>query len=214
MTHDPVERLRQRIFGGKDNILYQHVGYFLAWYSSVEFRLTFLLAIVSGLRDMEVVDLLTKGMDARVKVNRVRSICQKKKRPIDKKSNFGLALTDFHDKLIPVRNKLSHNALAIAESGEPRLFITGLNRMPYKAFGDPEQLGESPEEITFLKLFEYGLWLNHFNDDMGDTITRAMRGESLDIGSPRSWALSEHPQNHAQKDAPSNPDTSDKLIFR
>ena len=80
MTDDrpDFEKLRSEIFGGPDRDLYLHIGYFMSWFSAVELKITFFLALVLDDRQLEDFELLVKGMDARVKCERLRKACKRR----------------------------------------------------------------------------------------------------------------------------------------
>ena len=50
------------IFGGEDRDLYLHVGYFFNWYNQVEWKITVIMAVVMGERDLVAFDQLVRGM--------------------------------------------------------------------------------------------------------------------------------------------------------
>lgn len=72
MTEQFLRESRSRIFSGADRDLYLHAGYFMTWFNQIESQLTFLLAKVLGMRDLEQFELLIGGMDARVKCERLK----------------------------------------------------------------------------------------------------------------------------------------------
>jgi hypothetical protein len=72
MANSYLETVRKRIFEGEDRDLYLHLGHFLAWYSKAELSLTITMAMVLGERDLAAFQQLTKGLDARTKIQRCR----------------------------------------------------------------------------------------------------------------------------------------------
>jgi hypothetical protein len=74
-----LTEVRDKIFGGPDRDMFLHVGYFLCWFAHVELNLTFLLARAINHRQLDDFELLVKGMDARVKCERLRKALKGKK---------------------------------------------------------------------------------------------------------------------------------------
>ena len=87
---------------------YAALGIFHCWFSAVELTITYMLAKFCGTIDTEVFYIVSKGMDARVKCERLKSIAS---RSTTFGKNFTRALKDFEEVVIPTRNALSHHAL-------------------------------------------------------------------------------------------------------
>jgi hypothetical protein len=179
---------------GVDRDLYLHLGYFNVWFSQVELGLTAIMALVSGADDLEAFHILTKGMDARIKIERLRKVA-KSRNPIKKDSNFDIRLKHYEN-LVKIRNKLSHNSFANSEEGEPRLFLSNINQLAFEALGQVRPFGEKPEELRFIDLFEHGLWMNFFTTDLVQLIRRKPHGTELEIENPRSWVPKDNPDSH------------------
>src|SRR4051794_24188736 len=116
MSEDHLKKARDAIFQGADAPQFLHVGYFLTWYGHVEHRITVILAFVAQQRDLEAFHLLTKGMDARTKVVRLRELCKVKDREVG--PNLDKRLAHFQDNVCRLRDKLSHTALIRDEKKE------------------------------------------------------------------------------------------------
>jgi hypothetical protein len=52
------------------------IGYFFSWYSSVEWKITNLMALVMGEKDFSAFDLLVSGMDGKQKTRRLLNLCK------------------------------------------------------------------------------------------------------------------------------------------
>jgi hypothetical protein len=87
--------------------MYFRVGHFIGEYSTVELAITALLAIISNFKDLEAFHTLTKGMDAKVKVERLRELAKTKKLLVEK-GPFDARLMHFADKTANLRNKVAH----------------------------------------------------------------------------------------------------------
>jgi hypothetical protein len=58
MTNPVLQNARAQIFAGEDRELYLHVGYFFCWYNQVEWKITMLMAVVMGEKDLAAFNLL------------------------------------------------------------------------------------------------------------------------------------------------------------
>ena len=208
MDEDILKQVREQVLSGVDRDLYSHVGYFLTWYAQVEFRITGLMAVVAMERDFSAFHILTKGMDAGTKVRRLRELCKTKKREIG--PAFSARLQIFKDKHCDLRNRLSHTALVRDENAEKFHFVT-LDRLPWRVLGMANPFGhQPPDEIDKLTLFEHGLWLQYFGEDLARVIPRAMLGASLEIETPRSPLPQAPPANPAPPTNQPNDHTPDQ----
>jgi hypothetical protein len=95
--------------------LHAGIGYFIAAYSKVELAVTTLLAVLTKNEDYEAFHVLTRGMDLRVKIERLRELC----RPytlIEDKSALDIRLILLGSKICGLRNKLSHSYIDIPDA--------------------------------------------------------------------------------------------------
>lgn len=161
--------------------LYLHIGYFITWFTTVETHLTFQLAITLDYSQLGDFELLVKGMDARVKCERLRKAC-KNRRPMG--TNFAKRLLFFEKRMIPLRNKLTHSLVAMPDRSGA-FYFTSLSRIPSAALG-LDHVGEPPESMTGHQLFEHGFWLNCFAADLAEVLRTGFRGKTLEIDHPRS----------------------------
>lgn len=170
---------RDRIFAGEDQKLYLHVGYFQTWFAACERNIAFLLARATNSRDLVAFELLTKGLDARGKTEKLRTAM---KRRGGFGPNLDTRLSTFEKVLIGTRNRLSHSAYTHPSPGD-KLYMTSLANMP--SFSKSEQGWGSPIWISFDDLFYQGLWLNYFNDDLHNA-QAPDDASPLEIENPRS----------------------------
>ena len=165
--------------------MYSLVGYFIAQYSLVELGITLLLAIICKTDDVEAFHALTKGMDAKTKIQRLRQLCKQQKRP-----TLGQRLDDrllfVHDKVAELRNNLSHSALFKSPDDPQRIMFSGVGKMPLETFGYAGK-SLSVSEVTFLALESYGDWLNAFHADLVKMLEKSDKQTKVyQITHPRS----------------------------
>src|SRR5690606_3052610 len=127
LTEKQAVAFRAELLKGPDRNVITDVGYFLIWYSTVELTFTNLLAFVSGMRDLTTFDILSAGMDMRVKIERFRRI-QKKRGGIG--PNLDTRLTYLDQKCRPIRNRLAHCAVAQSEKQAGCYLASTLSTMP------------------------------------------------------------------------------------
>jgi hypothetical protein len=183
-----LESTRADAFAKEDRHLYLHVGFFISWFSAVELRISMLLALATQTPRMEGFELLTRGMDARVKVDRLRRACEGS---ITIGPHLAARLTLFENQSIPLRNKMSHSFLSI-DPGYESVHLASISRLPYAAYGR-QQEGKPPENLPLIQIFEHGLWLAFLNHDLGNVqstfIKSGLHAKILEIDHPRSPLL-------------------------
>jgi hypothetical protein len=115
-----TEKFRKEIFGRSEANHQLHVGYFITWFARVEQSITLLIAVESKFKDLRTFEILTRGMDMRVKLERLKMICTVNERPYG--PNLSSRLRHLNDKIRPLRNDLTHSAHAYNEK-ESRAFF-------------------------------------------------------------------------------------------
>jgi hypothetical protein len=195
-----LKKVREDVFSRPETTLYLHTGYFMSWFAATELQLTLMLAIALRYKRLDDFDLLVRGMDARTKCERLRNACKKYK-PMG--PNLSTRLDHFERKICGVRNKVAHRYLALPNNDGP-VYLATLAKMPYLAFGE-KQIGEKPDEMSLLELFEYGLWLNFFSQDLGPLTAQPDR-ETFEIDQPRSPAPLAGSQPSSRKARRAKPD--------
>ena len=170
-----------------DEELYSMLGYFIIQFSGAELALAALLAIVSGVSDLEVFHSLAGGLDAKGKVLKLREIANRnQKRRIQKNGALDARLIYFYDKSVELRNRLAHSWLVQAKGLPQTLLISNIGRLPFKAFKMERQHGGDPERITLEALGEHAEWLHYFMVDISSLMKPAKTGQLLEITKPRS----------------------------
>jgi hypothetical protein len=186
MTDDFLEAERVRVFAGEDRDLFLHVGYFFTWYNNVEWKITNLMAVVMREQDFSAFDLLVRGMDGKKKVRRLIRLCKIKGREIEQPLLD--RLKHYETKICTLRDRLGHNALCRDEQ-KSRFYFMNFDRLPWKELGMdiPDGLSKQPpDHIDAMTLFQHGLWLNSFSDDLTEAVNRAIEDRPLGMKTPRS----------------------------
>ena len=143
--------------------------------------MTFLLAKTLDYQPLDDFELLVRGMDARVKCERLRKACKGRK-PFG--PNFSARLKHFEDNAIGLRNKVAHRWPTLPE-GSSVVYFSTLSAMPFAASG-LQQIGLAPDGMSLLKFFENGLWLNFYCNDLNPLCGDKFARETLEIDHPRS----------------------------
>jgi hypothetical protein len=206
-----MSRKRDKLFSFEDRHLYLHLGYFLAWFSAVELKLTFLLAVLTESRNFDNFELLARGLTPRQKIERLR-VLARRGRPFG--PNAAGLLTIFEATMIDLRNEISHTHV-VCDSTSDTFFFTTISRQPYEAIGGEPQAGRPmPKSTTGVQLFEHGYWLHTFSDDLSDLNERAVRGESLEIDCPKTPMRRASGHDSAPPDQPSSPSKRERKRLR
>lgn len=170
---------------GLDDELYSMVGYFIIQFSGAEIALTAILAIVSGVTDLEVFHSLAGGMDSKAKVLKLREIA-KRKNQIVKSGALDNRLTHFYDKSVELRNRLAHNWLVQAKGLPKTLLFSNIGKLPFRVFKMERRHGREPDRITLEALRVHADWLSDFMGDLSSMMKTAKSGQPLEIKNPRS----------------------------
>ena len=165
--------------------MFSQVGYFITQYSNVEVAITALLAILSKFDDFEAFHIITKGMDAKTKVERLRELAKAKKL-IPKDGHLDKRLLHFADKTATLRNKVAHTWL-LKSKGEPqKILFSNLARLPFDLFKMKKRPTPKPDEILVDVLWEHSNWLSQLLLDMLSLIEPAKKGTTLELKKPNS----------------------------
>jgi hypothetical protein len=183
MTPEQANAFRSRAQSSPDWDLMTDVGYFLIWYAAVELAITLLLAQASGSKNLQIFDTLCSGMDARVKIERFRSIAKGKIGP-----NLTARLKHFEEKARPIRNRLAHAMLTRSESGPSVYFASSLSSMPWREWGEPDPGYPTapPIVITPEQLLGWGAWFTQFAQDLHGVFIGYERIGVFEIANPKT----------------------------
>ena len=198
-----LELYRETRLKSGDAELTMHLGHYFMWYGIVEVNITTLLANVLGYHEYDRMEFLTRGMDARVKCERLR---QAAKAYSKLGPNLSVRLSYFERYCTPLRNKLAHcwpyfdkekRIIEFSTIGRAAKFLRDSPLTPLKI---------EPEKIHIDDLLSEAAWLNSFAVDLIDAISVLVHGESPEIVDPKSGLpLEDHPENPPQDD-PAKPD--------
>jgi len=174
---------KRRLFAeGIDRDLYLHIGYFSSWYAGCEMWITLLLARLTKSTDLYSFDLLTRGLDAKTKVIRLKRICEDRGWRIG--PNLQLRLNLYEGQMTDLRNKLAHT-YAVADYKRNVVIFTMLGNVPVPG----ADRHPSEDAISFDELFENAAWLNLFNNDLKAACRSLAHSKMLEIDSPQSPLL-------------------------
>jgi hypothetical protein len=161
-VHDPSVAL-EKAFDGQDGIMFAHIGHFTWNFGIVEMGLTLLLWIFTGRQDVRTFELLVKGMDAKVKVERLRKAIKLHGSAIG--PNLKARLAHFESAQINLRNQLAHSDVSLHDGAFHFGTIAALAHMLGSEHG-------AAKTISTAQLFERAAWLNLFCQDLMELIGR------------------------------------------
>lgn len=207
MTFDPSEIDDDP----SDDWMHTLVGRFIAMYSAADLALGTLLASVSGIDDLELFHILSKGLDAKTKVQRLREI-EALEKPIPKGGALDRRLSYFVAECSDLRNKIAHQWLVPAKGLPEAMIFASLGRLPTKEFKMQRRSRLDPEWITLEALALHVDWLDCFADDIASVRRASQHGEPLEIAHPRSKEpkdfqkrladIERHANDHRRKQSP------------
>jgi len=178
---DILEWAKKEYLEGPSSELYLNIGFYLGWFAAAETSVTAALANVLGYRNWDRFELVVRGMDPRVKCERLRHACD-----IHKKmgTNLDGCLEHFERKCIPLRNIVAHSwPLFIPE--ERRAKFLGFGRMATPDADMPANRIAHMDDI-----FSQAMWLNLFAGTLIDSLTDEPDTSILEITSTNPYLLS------------------------
>lgn len=184
----------------KVTVLSAHIGFFILWYSVAENFLTTALALVLDQPSIPKFTIIAKGMDARVKVHRLREACRMFA-PMG--PNMDGRLDHFERRCIDIRNHLVHSWPILEDDGQIHL-MQGARRPPrHVATSDTLDHDKfSPAKaIPLDQLLEWGVWLNLFAQDVGGAIEQLEKRKAFEVDDPLS-KMPEKPLPSSQRKFP------------
>jgi len=197
------EVLRNAFLTGEAATLPVHLGYFFQWYSVVEVSITTMLAWVLGFYNLEKLEYLVRGMDGRIKCERLRQAARAY-RPLG--PELEIRLEYFQQKVVPLRNKLVHTWPYLnGKTGRIYFMTTGA---PFGSAEELEKLFKSGKAKTIHldDLFGYGAWLHLFAQDLFEALRASVDGGPLEMASPQSDRPKGLQKGHPPKAGHAKPD--------
>lgn len=173
LTHERLEARRQKSFDlPVDRSLFLNVGHFITWYSGAEAALTLLLYFSinnhpAGAKvDPEMFHLLSLGMDAKVKTQRLKEALEM--REIEIPADLKWRLNHFVECIVPIRNRIVHGTMRWVEPDDLLVVHKVSDFIPWLREQDDADPRRS-YTISGPTLYEHGVWLNCFANDLGET---------------------------------------------
>jgi hypothetical protein len=162
-----------------------HLGFYLMWFGVAEMMVTQGLGALLAFTDHEKFDLLIRGMDLRVKIERLYTASKAYNRPLG--PNLKKRLTIITEKQIPLRNRLSHSWPYCSDDAGV-IHLASIGAMPPGILKDmsfhPSQ--RVPPSVHPDELFDRGLWLQAFTGDMIAAISSGVNGGPFEVSVPNS----------------------------
>jgi hypothetical protein len=177
-----LTRIRSVVFEGEeDRTLYLHLGYFIMQFSIVELLITELLNKATGDMDYEKFDLLVRGMDARVKCERLKQA--KQFFPLG--PNLKARIDHFEMTMVPLRNRITHSWTQTHDDG--RIYFATVGRI----VGSKSVPTHS---TTYDEVLVHGLWLNLLCRDLLSAL-RLSGTKMCEINDPQSGLPKDDPHD-------------------
>lgn len=201
----PLEALpaiRNKFLNELDGRLPLHLGFYLQWFAIAEVHITTILACVLKLTQLEQLEYVIRGMDARVKCERLRQAA-KVYRPLG--DNLKISLGVFEQDCIPLRNRVAHS-WAILDDKTDIIHFGSFGRMPKPNKDGPLDPHSGAHQIHIDDLFSQAMWINLFVGDLIAALDGAIAGGSLEIGDPKSRLPQGEILKTPQPDDPAKPD--------
>ena len=140
--------------------VYLHIGFFIYWYASVETAVSIMLTRATGNQHPAHFHTLTRGMDAKLKCERLREALK------ISDCTIGPALTKrfehFTSRLSSLRNQLVHNYPFFHEDTFQLVSVGA----PPHVVDRPVKGAPKPVMVPSLELYERGKWLQAFSSDL------------------------------------------------
>jgi hypothetical protein len=185
---------------GAERDMYLDIGHFVTAFGFVDLCLSSILAVATRSLNLDMFDILARGMDARVKLERIRKVAKKQK---GIGPDLEARLRIFETTMIGTRNDIAHSAFYSSnDADELRYFRVRLADMPLHKFEADSKPSKLVPTIKSLELFQYGEWLWQFGTDLRSVLHAAKRGDILELDQPKSplrGAFPEHPSRTGKR---------------
>lgn len=196
---DELEAARAKFYAETEDCdLYLDIGFFVARFGMAELAITKILSFLTLSHDLVAFDILCRGMDGRVKVERLRKAA---KEVSGIGPNLSDRLTYFEKVTIPLRNKLVHSSLTISEDDGPRrYFASGLANMPWEELKmGPPKTARKPEVLPSIEIYAHTVWLTYFTQELSPLQALARQRLKLEIANPMTRLPEAFRQKHLRK---------------
>lgn len=160
LSNEQLESHRKIFFEDDHSGIYQHTGFYLYWFAAAETSVTAALATILGFNDWHRLDVVTKGMDARVKAERMRQAA-KQYRPLG--PYLDAYLSYFERECVPRRNNLAH-CWTIYDDSDKRIYFASFGKRTTDA------INRKGPSVHLDDLFTEAMWLNSFAKALWDAV--------------------------------------------
>lgn len=185
------EALRGQYITGPESTLPAHIGYFLMWFGTAEVGITTLLALILKLGPMDRIEYLVRGMDARVKCERVREAAASLY-PLG--PNLDARLKYFQETIVPIRNGIAHS-WTVMDAKTKIVSFRSAGKVISSAHNDPKV-----RRMTLDELMDYGIWVHAFGAEIFEVITGAVDEQPLEIVDPTTGLPTAPPMDRPPKE--------------
>lgn len=170
-----------------DREMYFDIGVFMVRYAMAELNLTSLLAyLTTGTTKLEEFEMLTSGMDARVKIHRIIKAAN---HVGVMHPSFRKRLDFFEERIGGMRNKIAHSTIIMDPDDKDTYLLFGVGNPPYAEFkiGEgPSPYKRGPLRYTANQIYAASFWTSDFTDDISAAWKHARAHGTLEIAHPRS----------------------------
>jgi hypothetical protein len=181
-----LAKRRKQTYDGnpRQRDMFLDIGYFVSAFGIVDFSFACTLAVLTRSHDHDMFELLARGMDARVKLERIRAAAKTMK---GIGANLNARLKIFETTILRIRNEISHGGVMYSEDAKPlRYFHVSVAKS--KLHPEDKPIGDGPAMpfATSLELFGWAEWLWLFAGDIRSLEPALKRGDILEVAHPKS----------------------------
>lgn len=173
--------LRKRFFEGEYGELASHLGTYLMFFGTAEVHLTTMMAAAAGITDFDSAEILIRGMDARVKIERLRQAVKKDDKKLG--PNLNALVEVYLQKCLPLRNKIAHSWPLT----EGRSVHFGSMTTIKKATKGGETIDLASVDTVHLDdLMSQAMWLNTLTQDLAAAMHHYSKTGVFEVTEPKS----------------------------
>lgn len=198
MTKDDLTALINQHVAASDQQMSMIVGYFLIWYAQIDLGITNILIALARSKDLARFAVLTRGMDAKVKIDRIKELA---KLDDGLGPNLEARLDYFYRRIAGLRNRLAHSTVRQKEHEIGNYQIVSFASWA-TVNADYDRLNELGTHVTAKELLELGTWMRKFVPDIGQAMSAATRGRIPEIDNPLTVLPTDALPNHPQPKKP------------
>jgi hypothetical protein len=191
----PVRDAARRHFLEEDvhGAAYTHLGHFMAWFSIAEMNLTVTLGVVVQAANMESFELLVRGMDARIKCERLRAAVTAVS---TLGPNIASRIDHFEKKICKLRNLMAHRWPAFDEASQT-VYFCSLGGIFNPKDGLPPR-NKRPPFYSLDQIFDQAMWCNSFTSHLFRALDTFRAGQGFETDQHQSVQPKEPPMDQPQ----------------